>query len=86
MWVQIPLARMRVRGGQSNPGRPTISLAPTDLAVVITVDEARASQGLGPLSEDGGLTITEYKAKHSAVISDAADADAGQSDDAPKTE
>jgi len=60
-----------------------IALTSTDIASIITVDEARASQGLGPLmtngvrDPDGSLTVTEYKAKHSAIVATAADAEAG---------
>ncbi len=51
---------------------PTIALAPTDLAGVVSVNEARASAGLGPLLKDGGedpdgfITVGEYKAKKEA--------------------
>lgn len=54
-------------------GVPKINLAPADIAKVVTVNEARASQGLGPrmLREggedpDGYLTIAEFDAKMSA--------------------
>lgn len=52
---------------------PTIALAPTDLANVVFVNEARASAGLGPLMRagvedpDGYLTIAEFKAKKEAA-------------------
>jgi hypothetical protein len=47
---------------------PTIALAPTDLAAVIRVDEARASAGVPPLGPpDGLLTIEEYKLKKAAA-------------------
>jgi hypothetical protein len=49
---------------------PTIALAPTDLAVAVKVNEARASAGLGPLTlpdgsldPDGLLPLSAYKAK-----------------------
>ena len=49
---------------------PTIQLAPTDLAGVVSVNEARASAGLGPLvtregieDPDGFITVGEYTAK-----------------------
>lgn len=54
-----------VVGGES--GAVTIDLAPTDLAKVISVNEARKSQGLGPLltvagelDPDGALTIEQF--------------------------
>ena len=57
---------------------PTIALAPTDLAGVVSVNEARASAGLGPLmiagggaeDPDGFLTVGEYKAKKEALALD----------------
>lgn len=61
-------------------GTPAIKLvlAPTDVATVVTVDEARASQGLPPSEgADGRLTITEYKAKNAATIAEAAAATSG---------
>lgn len=53
---------------------PSIALAPTDLAVVIFVNEARASAGVGPMlladgspDPDGKLTLAAYKAKQEAA-------------------
>lgn len=45
------------------PGAVPIDLAPTDLAAVVTVDEARASQGLPPWPnpEEGRLTLSEFR-------------------------
>ncbi len=55
-----------------------LTLAPTDIATVVTVDEARASQGLPPSTgADGALTITEYKAKNAATVAEAASATSG---------
>lgn len=52
---------------------PSITLAPTDLARVVSVNEARASAGLGPLvlpggaqDPDGLLTVEEFAAKKAA--------------------
>lgn len=60
---------------------PTIELAPTDIARVVSVNEARASAGLGPLmgsdgqfDPDGKLTVEEYSAKKKQAF--AVDADA----------
>ena len=59
---------------------PKLVLAPTDIATVVTVNEARASQGLPPSAgPDGALTITEYKAKNAAIVAEAAAAGAGTS-------
>lgn len=57
-----------------------IALAPTDIATIVTVDEARESLLLDPFPEDGDLTVAEFKAKHSEVISEAASAEQGESD------
>lgn len=53
---------------------PSIALAPTDLAVAVRVNEARASAGLGPLTlpdgsldPDGLLPLSAYKAKVEAA-------------------
>lgn len=53
---------------------PTITLAPTDLAEVVFVNEARASAGLEPMklpdgtpNPDGLLTIAAFKAKNEAA-------------------
>jgi len=63
---------------------PDVNLTPTDIATIVTVDEARASQGLPPLGgEDGGLTVAEYKARHSEVIAEAVDAEKGTGGGAP---
>jgi len=47
-----------------------LQLAPTDVAKVVTVNEARASQGLGELegdsAEDGGLSVFQFAAKSQA--------------------
>ena len=51
-------------------------LAPTDLASIVTVNEAREAQGLGPI-EDGNLTIDEYRAKHAQVIAAVTEAEGG---------
>lgn len=55
---------------------PSIALAPTDIAKVVRVNEARASAGLGPLTfpngtadPDGMLTVSEFAAKIEAKAS-----------------
>lgn len=70
------------KGAASPEAAPKIDLTPSDLATIVTVNEARRSQGLPPLDgEDGDLTIAEFKAKHSAVIAEAADAEEGDASD-----
>jgi phage-related protein (TIGR01555 family) len=55
-----------------------LTLTPSDLAAICTVNEGRASIGLPPLDgPDGALTLPEFKAKHAAVIAAAANAEAG---------
>ncbi len=62
----------------AEPAVPDIDLAPTDLATIVTVDQALHSKGLPPIGgADGALTIAEFKAKRAAVISAAANADSG---------
>lgn len=57
---------------------PSITLAPTDIAKVVRVNEARASAGLGPLTlptgaldPDGLLTVEEFSAKKAAAAATA---------------
>lgn len=59
--------------GDEDAGASTVELAPTDIAKVVTVNEARKSQGLGALlledgteDPDGGLTVAEFTAKREA--------------------
>ncbi len=62
----------------AQPVAGKINLTSTDLATIVTVDEARASQGLEPLgTEDGKLTVAEFKAKHEAIVAKAAAATDG---------
>lgn len=60
-------------GDVANP-MDAVALAPTDMASVITVNEARAMAGLGPLKKvdgsldpNGGLTVAEFRAKREAA-------------------
>jgi hypothetical protein len=63
-----------------------IDLTPTDIATIVTVDEARASQGLPPLGgEDGALTVAQFKAKYAEVISEVAQAEQGDADETTGT-
>lgn len=60
----IPLAAVTANVSQ-------IQLAPTDIAKVVRVDEARASQGLPPLGDSRGkLTISELDAQTTAPTKD----------------
>lgn len=59
-------------------GTPEITLAPTDLAAIVKVNEARASVGLSPLlGADGEMTVAEFKAKFANVIAQGAAAEQG---------
>lgn len=63
-----------------------IALTSTDIAGIVTVDEARASQSLPPLgSPDGGLTVSQYQAKNAATVAAAAAAAAGEVAPTPTT-
>jgi len=53
--------------------KPTIELTPTDLATIVTVNEARAQRGLPP-RPDGEVTIAEYQARNATVIAKAQEA------------
>lgn len=59
---------------------PSIALAPTDIARVVTVNEARASAGVGPLTRpdgtpdpDGQLTVEQFATKKAAEAQIATD-------------
>lgn len=58
--------------------RNQITLAPTDLATVVRVNEARASAGLPPIA-GGDVTLAEWKAQHATTIAAAANAEDGVS-------
>lgn len=62
-----------------------VTLTPSAIGAIVTVNEARAQIGLGPLagengqpSPDGSLTIAEYQSKHADDIASAAKAEDGQ--------
>lgn len=62
----------------------TVQLTPSDVGIIVTVNEARASQGLPPWpDEDGKLSIAAFKAKHEVIVSAAASAEAGQTGGKP---
>ena len=54
----------RAAAAKDTTEKVALELAPTDIAKVVTVNEARASQGLGALEGDGGgLSVFEFAAK-----------------------
>ena len=58
--------------------RPNIALTSTDVAGIVTVNEARAAQGLPPMAgPEGALTVSEYQARNAATIAAAANATSG---------
>ncbi len=67
-------------GEEKAEDRPRLSLTPSDTAQVVTVNEARLSQGLGKLmtpageeDPDGELTISQFVAKRTADTEQAAE-------------
>lgn len=53
----------------SGSDKPNINLAPTDVAKVVRVDEARAGAGLGPMGGDwGGMSVDEFAKRKEAEI------------------
>ncbi len=67
----VPTLEIETTGDQA----PSVELAPTDVAKVVRVNEARASAGLGPLllpggepDPDGDLTVAEFAAKKALVV------------------
>lgn len=64
---------------ESSDHEKSITLAPTDLASIVTVNEARHAQGLGPI-DDGELTIVDFRAKHAASIAAVSEAENGNSE------
>lgn len=63
-----------------------LELTPSDLATVVTVNQALESVGLPRRNDaDGDLTVAEFKAKHAGPIAQAAAADAGQQSPADST-
>lgn len=56
---------------------PKLVFTPSDLAAFVTVNEARASVGLPPVS-DGGLTIIEYQGRNASAIAKVESAKLGE--------
>lgn len=80
----LPLYELRAKAPGGDGKSSTPMLTPSDVGAIVSVNEGRASQGLGPLTDDDGkldpdgkLTIAEYKAKHAATIGEAAAAEKG---------
>ena len=61
-------------------GSGSVLITPSASAAVTKVNEVRAQQGLEPLAVDGDLTVAEYMAKHSSIISRATNAESGQAE------
>lgn len=63
----VQAAEVDTGGAPAQAGK--VVLAPTDIAIVVTVDEARASQGLAPWPdrEEGALTVAAFKARKEAA-------------------
>lgn len=81
--IPVPTAQGDELEGQvvSDSGHESsIVLAPTDLASIVTVNEARHAQGLGPIP-DGELTIVDFRAKHAASIATVNEAENGKVED-----
>lgn len=64
----------------SAPQSSQVTLTPSALGAIITVNEARRQQGLDPLPTDGDLTIAEYQVKHADVVGGAAKVEGGSRD------
>lgn len=61
-----------------------LDLAPTDIAKVVSVDEARGSQGLGPVGDERGeLMISELEAVAKEVPAEPVTNDDGQAEGVP---
>lgn len=74
-----PVAVARPEGAPAPAEKPSndapeIELAPTDLASIVKVNEARAAKKL-PALPDGELTIVEFRAKHAAPIAEVSEAE-----------
>lgn len=72
--ADTPLGGGSVSGGTTQIGAGSVTITGTDAASVVTVNEARASMGLGLLKlpngqvdPDGYLTVAEFKAKRMAA-------------------
>ena len=60
--------------GASASDAPKLVLAPTDLASIVKVNEARAANDL-PNIPGGDITIVEYRAQHAQAIATVSDAE-----------
>lgn len=79
----IPLEAIEDEEVDATPGAG-IELTPSAIGAIVTVNEARASVGMGPLllpsgspDPDGDLTVAEFEQKHGEVLADAAKAESG---------
>ena len=72
------LAQLQSMNSAPKEGAPPLALTATDLAGIVTVNEARNSVGLPPeAGEDGLLTVAQYQAKYASVVAAAAQAASG---------
>ncbi len=79
-----PAATPAAPGGAMGGAAPhgELALTATDIATIITANEARASVGLEPLpGPDGKLTLPQFKAKYATAIAAAVNAEDGLNDD-----
>lgn len=77
------LAQLQSMNSAPKEGAPPLALTATDLAGIVTVNEARNSVGLPPeAGEDGLLTVAQYQAKYASVVAAAAQAASGIQPDA----
>lgn len=76
------IERFRALQPQQAGGTGSVLITPSASAsaAVTKVNEVRAQQGLEPLVVDGDLTVAEYMAKHSSIISRATNAESGQAE------
>lgn len=63
---------------------PKLPVTPTDIAGIVTVDEVRAGEGLPAATEGGGLTVTQYQAKHAGLLATVAAAQSGETAPTPE--
>jgi len=84
IWGIPLLAAAELDEGATSGAGGRVALTPSALGAIVTVNEARAAAGMGPLEGEGGgrnpdgdLTVAEFQAKHAATVATAAQAEAG---------
>ena len=84
---RVAAAKAAATPGSPSSTQPAITITPSDLATIVTVDEARVSVGLPALGgADGALTIAAYKAKYATTVAAAAAAADGAPTPTPPAE